>query len=75
VPGKGLLCSESLPSTKLLVNQTRFKEGEYNAGGISFKMVTPMSRWKIGYQGKMFLHDDRNKVIENNLNSKLIFFY
>lgn len=56
------MCSESLPSTKLLFDQIKFKDGEYSAGGVSFKMVTPMSRWKIGYQGKMFLHDDRNKV-------------
>jgi len=56
------LCSESLPSTKLMVNQTRYRDGEYNAGGVTFKMVTPMSRWKIGYQGKMYLHDDKSQV-------------
>ncbi|XP_059468869.1 uncharacterized protein LOC132192778 [Neocloeon triangulifer] len=64
VPGKGLLCSEALPSTNLKMDSEKFAEGEYQAGGVNFKMITPMSQWKIGYRGKMYLCDDKSQEFD-----------
>ncbi|CAB3374746.1 Hypothetical predicted protein [Cloeon dipterum] len=68
VPGKGLLCSEALPNTELDIDQEKLAQGEYQAGGVNFKMVTPMSRWKIAYKGKMFLHGDKSQVFDVDFN-------
>jgi hypothetical protein len=59
VPGLGLLCSDNLPETKV---KSDTASDDYSAGGVVFQMVTPMHKWRIRFQGKMYLIANKNKV-------------